>query len=427
MQPNFLLLAFVVVIGALGAVLLLAIVRFGAATRRAGRTLGNRGDDSALVTVALGEAVTKMREQERATHARAAASERLSEQIIGSLSSGLMVVGVGGEVRILNPVGRQLLGLMTSADGLRLQDALGPSVGPLTDVVAECLAERRPIVRRTLALELPTQPGNVTHLGVSVSPMSDERGELQGAICLFADLSAVVDLEDRLRLQESLAEVGELTAGIAHEFRNGLATIHGYSRLLDPERLQTEYRPYVEGIRSETVALREVVDQFLNFARPSELSLSTVSLAKLVHRAADEIRPEIHRRGGEVVVQGIFPEVEGDEVLLRQAISNLCRNAADACVDRERPPEVTLDGSVDQDHAQATLTVTDNGPGFEPGQREKIFRPFFTTKTGGTGLGLALTQKIVVTHNGSVTASLSASGGARMEVVLPLQRVSRRV
>ena len=116
MQHNFLLLAFVVVIGALGAVLLLAIVRLGAATRRAGRTLGKRGDDSALVTVALGEAVTKMREQERATHARAAASERLSEQIIGSLSSGLMVVGVGGEVRILNPVGRQLLGLMTSAE-----------------------------------------------------------------------------------------------------------------------------------------------------------------------------------------------------------------------------------------------------------------------------------------------------------------------
>ena len=74
-----------------------------------------------------------------------------------------------------------------------------------------------------------------------------------------------------------------------------------------------------------------------------------------------------------------------------------------------------------------TLTVTDNGPGFEPGQREKIFRPFFTTKSGGIGLGLALTQKIIVTHNGRVTASVSASGGARMDVVLPLQRVSHHV
>ena len=91
------------------------------------------------------------------------------------------------------------------------------------------------------------------------------------------------------------------------------------------------------------------------------------------------------------------------------------------------PPEVILDGTVDHEHGQMTLTVTDNGPGFEPGQREKIFRPFFTTKSGGTGLGLALTQKIIVTHNGRVTAAVSPSGGARMEVVLPLQRVSHQV
>ena len=79
---------------------------------------------------------------------------------------------------------------------------------------------------------------------------------------------------------------------------------------------------------------------------------------------------------------------------------------------------------MDLEQRRATLTVTDNGPGFDPAQRERLFRPFFTTKTGGTGLGLALTQKIIVTHNGGVTASLAEHGGARMEVVLPLERVS---
>ena len=427
MQPNFLLLVFVLVIGALGAVLLLAMVRLGVATRRASRNLRDRGDESALVTLALGEAVTKIREQERATHARATASEHLSEQIIASLSSGLLVVGVSGEVKILNPVGRRLLGLSTPAEGEMLRDAGGSSVGPLADVVDECLSAQSPIVRRTLVLDSQAQPGTVTHLGVSVSPMNDEQGHLQGGICLFADLSAVVDLEDRLRLQESLAEVGELTAGIAHEFRNGLATIHGYSRLLVPERLQAEYRPYVEGIRQETVALREVVDNFLNFARPAQLSVSAVSLEKLVNLAAAEIRGELQEQGGEVIVRGTFPDVEGDDVLLRQAISNLCRNAADACLERDRRPEVTLEGTVDHEHGRTVLIVTDNGPGFEPGQREKIFRPFFTTKSGGIGLGLALTQKIIVTHNGRVTASVSESGGARMNVVLPLRRVSHDV
>ena len=113
MQVNFLLLVFALVLGALGAVLLLAMVRLGVATRRASRNLGEHGDDSALVTGAFGEAVTKIRERERVTYARAAASERLSDQIIASLSSGLLVVGVTGEVRILNPVGRRLLGLPT--------------------------------------------------------------------------------------------------------------------------------------------------------------------------------------------------------------------------------------------------------------------------------------------------------------------------
>ena len=423
MQPNLLLLVFVFIIGALGAVLLLALVRLGVATRLASRRLHEPRDDQALVTEALGEAVTKIRERERATNRRAVASERLSEQIIANLSSGLLVVDVAGDVQILNPVGRRLLGVDEREAGGLLREFVGDSVLPLADVVEECLSERLPIVRRTLELDPSGHADMATHLGVSVSPMLDDDGGLQGAICLFADLSVVHDLEERVRLQESLAQIGELAAGIAHEFRNGLATIHGYSRLLPPEDLQSEYRPYLEGIRQGTADLREVVDKFLGFARPAQLAVSTVSLKKLVDRAADEIRGEVQKRGGAVSVRGEFPEIQGDEVLLRQAISNLCRNAVDACVDAERVPNVSLVGTVDHDRTR--LTVTDNGPGFDLSQRDRMFRPFFTTKPHGTGLGLALTQKIIVTHNGSVTASLSEHGGARMEVILPLRRGSR--
>ncbi len=423
MQPNLLLLVFVFIIGALGAVLLLALVRLGVATRLASRRLREPRDDQALVTEALGEAVSKIRERERATNRRAVASERLSEQIIANLSSGLLVVDVAGDVQILNPVGRRLLGVDEREAGGLLREFVGGSVLPLADVVEECLSERLPIVRRTLELDPSGHADMATHLGVSVSPMLDDDGGLQGAICLFADLSVVHDLEERVRLQESLAQIGELAAGIAHEFRNGLATIHGYSRLLPPEDLQSEYRPYLEGIRQGTADLREVVDKFLGFARPAQLAVSTVSLKKLVDRAADEIRGEVQKRGGAVSVRGEFPEIQGDEVLLRQAISNLCRNAVDACVDAERVPNVSLVGTVDHDRTR--LTVTDNGPGFDLSQRDRMFRPFFTTKPHGTGLGLALTQKIIVTHNGSVTASLSEHGGARMEVILPLRRVSR--
>ena len=96
-----------------------------------------------------------------------------------------------------------------------------------------------------------------SHLGVTVSHITDADGEMQAVVCLFTDLTAVVELEERLRLKEALARLGELTAGLAHEFRNGLATIHGYGRLLDPATLPQPARTYVEGIRAETTALGE--------------------------------------------------------------------------------------------------------------------------------------------------------------------------
>ena len=134
----------------------------------------------------------------------------------------------------------------------------------------------------------------------------DDAGAVHGAICLFTDLTAVKQLEAQLRLKESLAAVGELTAGIAHEFRNGLATIHGYSKLFDLQALPETYRPYVEGIRAEAESLGQVVTNFLNFARPAQLMLTRVELGGLCERAADEFRADVRALGGDVEVSGEF-------------------------------------------------------------------------------------------------------------------------
>jgi signal transduction histidine kinase len=265
------------------------------------------------------------------------------------------------------------------------------------------------------------QPGGtLVHLGVTASPMRDAEGHSSGVICLFTDLSAVVELEEQLRLKDSLARLGELTAGIAHEFRNGLATIHGYSRLLDLERVPPDFRPCVEGIRGETDALREVVTNFLNFAKPTELTLGPVALQGLADRAGDEIRAEAVARGGTVTVAGEFGMVAGDEVLLRQAFSNLCRNALEASMESTRPPLIRIEGSVDAAQRIQQVTITDSGPGVDASMTARMFRPFFTTKKTGIGLGLALVQKIIVTHNGRVGVSNAPDGGARIAVTLPL-------
>jgi signal transduction histidine kinase len=251
-----------------------------------------------------------------------------------------------------------------------------------------------------------------------VSPIGE--GAAHGAICLFSDLTDIVELEEQLRLKESLAQVGELTAGIAHEFRNGLATIHGYARLLDLERLASDDRPYVQGIRDETEVLGAVVRNFLNFAKPAEFVMGTVDAAGIVDRAAEEIRAETTAHRGSVGVRGEFALVPGDEVLLKQALSNLCRNAVEACTAVQRPPRIVIEGAIDRAQSTLRIAVIDNGPGVDPAIASKIFRPFVTTRARGTGLGLALVQKIVVTHNGRVSVQSEPDGGTRFTLSLPL-------
>jgi len=294
-QSGYLLLGLTAIVGALCGVLAFSVVRFFAAARVAARSGSLEGKETAFMAAAMEQAVGELRNQERAMKARAEASERLSSEIIASMTSGVLVVDDGGAVRILNPAGRTLLQVSEKASTGKFPEVLSRA-GALAELIAECLAINRPLVRRSVSMQ--KSDGGASHLGVTVSPIRDEAGSTHGAICLFTDLSEVVELEEQLRLKDSLARLGELTAGIAHEFRNGLATIHGYGRLMDPERLPADYRPYVSGIREETESLGQVVTNFLNFAKPTELVLAPVDLSLVIQRAADDVRADVNERGG---------------------------------------------------------------------------------------------------------------------------------
>ena len=337
---------------------------------------------------------------------RAEASERLSDEIIANLTAGLLMVNHSGEVQIVNPVGRRLLTLGDGPHrGVNYREVLAHAE-PLVALIEQCLASGRSMIRR--AVEIPVASAPSVHLGLSVSPLGDDSSAPHGVICLFTDLTAVVALEEQVRLKDSLARVGELTAGIAHEFRNGLATIHGYSRLLNLDALPEQFRPYVEGIRAETEAMREVVTNFLNFAKPDQPTLSPVDLGAIAERAADDLRADARALSGDIHVDGEFAVIEGDDVLLRQAFSNLLRNAIEACAAASIAPVVNVEARIDRQRVYTTNAV------------KHVFHPFFTTKAQGTGLGLALVQKIVVTHNGRVVAGRASTGGGLITVVLPL-------
>ncbi len=408
-----LLLGLTAIVGFLAGVLGFALLRIAAGARDSGRHLRESSADTTLLSAALQEAVAKIRQQERTSFARAEVSERLNAQIVDGLTSGLLVAGADGQVRMLNPAGHRILGIEPRPMPAPLHEMLA-AVPDLTQLVKDAATGRRAVLRRHIATG--SASGGPSHLGVTLSPWSGGPGE-SGVICLFTDLSRVVALEEQLRLKDALARLGELTAGLAHEFRNGLATVHGYARLLEPKALAAPYSAYAEGIRAETQALGDVVTRFLAFARPERLTLQTLALELVVTRAVTDVDPGRTA----VTAHGVFGHVEGDEVLLRQAFANLVRNAIEACQRAGVTPAVRVEGRINTGEGTVEITVSDNGPGLPPGEHDRLFQPFFTTRSDGTGLGLALVQKFVVTHNGSVRAEDGSAGGAVFTVRLPLK------
>ena len=413
MTPETLSFATIATLGILLAIAILFVVVIVRAVRVvSGRSAARResGGETAMLSMALQDALTKLKQQERAMAARAEASERLADQIVEGLTSGLVVVDRAGMVQAINPAAKRILGIDTGA-GKPYREALRP-VLPLSGLIEEALEGSSPIVRRTITIGGEKQ----RHLGVTISPIISGDGALQASVCLFTDLTDVMQLEEQLRLKEALARLGELTAGLAHEFRNGLATIHGYGKLLDPQSLPPQASTCVEGIRAETTALGEVVTNFLRFARPEQLTLAPIDLKSVIQRAIEDV-PGAQAA---VTLEGNFPTINGDDVLLRRAFSNLVRNSLEACADAGMPPHVYVRSDIADDHAD--LVFEDNGPGFAPEYLSKVFQPFATTKANGTGLGLAIVQKVIVSHNGLITAANRREVGAQFRMRLPIAR-----
>jgi nitrogen fixation/metabolism regulation signal transduction histidine kinase len=165
------LLGMTAIVAAISAAVVFAVLRFVAAARDSRKQRGSAAD-TAILSAALSEAVEKLRAQERATAARAEASERMSSEIINSLSAGLLVVGSNGSIRILNPAGRRMLSVPDNSWFDTYRELLQEPV--LADLIDECFTTQGPILRRNVTL--PASGTGVSHLGVTVSPMTDERG-----------------------------------------------------------------------------------------------------------------------------------------------------------------------------------------------------------------------------------------------------------
>ncbi len=402
-------------------------------------------DEPDYLVQAFQGVLDKLRAQEHElTHLKGAAGGAAptafpGDHLVGGMSSAVLVFDAGGRLSVVNPAAESLLGLERGAAvGRKYGDLLGRAER-LVELIERSLKTGESLSREVVPLVGPD--GKVTHLGAMISPIRPAGGPdgltapVEGALCLLADLTEIKALREKVGLKENLAALGEMSAGIAHEFRNSLATIHGLARLIARQNgggghAAAAPREHAETILREVEGIEKVVTDFLRYARPVSLDLTEVDLKDLVDHLVRDAADEAARAGAVIEVQGSYPVIVADETLIRQALRNLLVNALESFeaagtngagngrraaarrVIVRGLPEATASGGV-------RLVVEDNGSGIAAEDLPHIFTPFYTTKERGTGLGLALVQKTAVVHDGQIDVRSTQGEGSVFSLYLP--------
>ena len=329
---------------------------------------------------------------------RANSAEKFSERIVASLPSGLIAFDGAGLSMAINTPGRALLEVNGAALGESYKQLFGAHE-ELAKMVGDCL-QTGTVYRRT-EIEAVSENGKLRRLGATVAPIDlpPERGP-RGALCLLTDITEVTELREQVALKNNLESLGEMSAGLAHEFKNAIATLQGYAQLLQSMELNEKAQAAAGSMLNEVRNLSGMVTAFLNFARPQPLQLEEVRVVELIADCAAELRLE--------PAVDVDPSltVRADERMLRLALLNLMRNGAEA------NPDGSVFVNAARENESVVIQVRDTGPGISPADLRKIFIPFFTTKAKGHGIGLALTHRIITQHGGTLTATNSREGGA---------------
>ena len=343
-----------------------------------------------------------------------------NDVILRQLASGVLTVDAWGTVAYLNPAAEQVLGLRTpEARGRPIAEAFPARLGLLRDVVLDTLREGRP--RNRVELTARSAAGVELSLGVTTNLLRHE-GALTGVVAVFQDLTEVREMERRARRNQTLAEVGALAAGIAHELRNGLKPISG-----SVEYLQRELRPEGENavlmglIVRECGRLNRFVSDLLSYARERDLVVESVDLAEHLAELREGLRRD-PRCTGDIRLAFEPPDADvrlpGDREQLRQVWLNLVNNALDSMAGHGGT--LTVRWRPEGEHG-AVVEFVDQGGGIPSDVLPRVGEPFFTTKEGGTGLGVAIAQRIVERHGGRLSFESAPDRGTVARVTLPAE------
>jgi two-component system sensor histidine kinase AtoS len=355
--------------------------------------------------------------------------DRFFRDMVASMRNGVLAVTRDGAIAVMNPEAYRIFGLV-------------PNPADIGRAYADVLRMHPDMVRVMVsAFELSHLPNRVELrlkstgrvIGYTLSLIRDEAGEIAGAALFFKDLTRVEQLEERERLRDRLAALGEMAAAMAHELKNPLAGIEVMAGLLRRKLGDSpDAQSIIADIISEAKMANATVVEMLDYVRPVRLERGRTSIAQVLHTAVS--MAESKARRGDVEVELAVPEdlpaIQGDEHQLCQVFTNLVINAFEAMNGQGRIRISAWAGTVEQEHTQRgdslasvpmlIVEIADDGPGIPDELKDRVFNAFFTTKAQGSGLGLAIVRKIIDAHDGRIDVTSSSGQGTRFTVTLPV-------
>ena len=340
---------------------------------------------------------------------------RLHSAIVTSMNSGLMTLDPDRRIKVFNAYAEQLTGLTQTEVYDRRLEVVLPEFLPVAGAL---------YVRSEIALSSGRTSPRI--LGCAATTLSDREGRDSGIIINFQDVTELKQMEAELKRADRLAAVGELSARIAHEIRNPLASISGSVQLIAQDRaIRGEERQLLDIVIKETERLNGLISEFLAYARPHPPQRVPVRLCRMIDDLRILMRSD--RRFERIAIRQEFADsmmVQVDIDQFAQVLWNILANAADAMPDGGEitvgMERLTGEGEERVGASWDEIAISDTGRGMSTHELSSIFEPFFTTKRGGTGLGLATVYRIVEGHGGHVRVESTPGRGTRFLIYLPV-------
>ncbi len=331
-----------------------------------------------------------------------------SETVINSVVSGVIVVKDDGTITTVNPEAARVLGTVgEDIVDRNIKDM--PGLATMWEKIEQGIISNRPLER--LHVSITNARGDIVPVGLSVSPMNSPNTKFSGCVGILRDLSEVEELEAKLKHAERLSYLGKMATWVAHEIRNPLTAIDGFSQLLPRTRDMSKIETFSKEIARGVHRINHIIEDILTFARAkTRVKASRIDLRALLTQLTENMgNVRVFINGSEDAV------VSGEEESLRSLFANIINNSIDAM---DNDPVIVI--KFHKMKQWLVTELTDNGRGISQDNLNKLFTPFFTTKSRGTGLGLAIVKKIVDDHRGKLEVQSAEGKGTTCRVYLPL-------